>query len=149
MRSPLLPLLLLNVTGTPNCQSGVWQWGIWTSSLSNSACYVPFLCWLSAFRLGTIAAFLSVRTPSSLSPQVTQPRVYDHRRPCKSDSIATNLTRLFFPAKNSCDQTSDLEIVKEEDAPLRPLGPPKRHNPSLRVTSFLSFLQSLPYHNNL
>lgn len=97
--------------------------GIWTSSLSNSAATFPFSSWLSAFRLGTIAAFLSVRTPSLLSPQVTT-TIYDHRRPCKSDSIATNLTRLFFPAKNSCDQTSDLEIVKEEDAPLRPLGPP-------------------------
>jgi hypothetical protein len=77
---------------------------------------IPLLCSLflltSAFQAWhNCSLSLSVRH-TLITFATGHNHVYDHRRPCKSDSIATNLTRLFFPAKNSCDQTSDLEIVK-------------------------------------
>ena len=71
-----------------------------------------------SFRSDTLTTFVT-RSQPRLRPAVALTRVIASR---------PTLTRLFFPAKNSCDQTSDLEIVKEEDAPLRPLRPPT-HNP--------------------
>jgi hypothetical protein len=84
----------------------------------------------SAFRLGTarLQPSLSIWTPSLLLPQDNH--VYDRHRPCKSDSIATNLTRIFFSAKNSCDQTSDLEVVKRARRTAPPLYPPTHNSVS-------------------
>jgi hypothetical protein len=143
--SSLLPLFLLNVTGSSNCQSGVWQWasGIFTQEF---CCNVPFRAgWcVQAWHDGSLPfpfghpLRFRHRSQPRLRPPVALARAIPSR---------PNLTRLFFPAKNSCDQTSDLEIVKEEDAPLRPFVR-QTHNP-VSVTSFSSFLQSLPHHNNL
>jgi hypothetical protein len=76
-----MPLFLSNVTGSPNCQSGVWQWV--SGHLHSVILLLRLLsCWASAFRLGTIAAFVFL-LGALFAFATGHNHVYNHPRPLK------------------------------------------------------------------